>query len=358
MTLTNDDELFRRSYTQLDVFSPTKSKPVCDAHGQLLTAKTRNGYSLTRLLKEIQNKYGVLIKDVGTNLVIPKRRSTESEQYPFFFYVDNIKNALKDTSENLHFHLCAYIGKGWTILRETKFEVSPLALLSYKYEYAAENAPFTKYHIGLKLNIPELSATEYASKEAVLDYLTKLDSLKLKCTISNVPYDSQWSDGQYRQEFVSLAEFVQIDVPIVDDLGEEFTNFNGAAQINYNELPELFTEHTYILDNKDNTAPLTTKDQIYCLLYADKRNLVRVLRWLPTTKADMNEQPLLPLYELGTVSAEQSEILYEAMTTTKNTLLFGSIIADSIAVICNMDGYYKSELSNIVLPTDLFNLAK
>lgn len=357
MIQNNDEELFRRSCVQLDLLSPTKSKSVCDAHGQLQTAKTRDGYGLGRLLKEIQNEYKVLIQKVGTSMCLPKRRSDEYEEFPFFFYVDNIKNALKDIGENLHFHLCAYIGKGWTILRETKFEVSPLALFPYRYEYSSENQALAKYHIGLKIIIPEINPNAYASKEATLDYLTKVDSLKLKCKFTNVPYDSQWSDGQYRQEFACLAEFERFDANIVDDYGQLFRSFNESAKFCNDELPEEFLGKTYKMEEREQYAALTTDESVYCILYADKRNSVRVLRWLPTTMEDMQRKPILPLHELGMVAATQSEKLSTLMTSTQNVLLFAKATKDDINIICNMGGYYKSELANFVLPFDLFNLA-
>lgn len=358
MALTKDDELFINSCTALDTFSPTKSKSVCDAHGQLQTAKTQRGYGLDRLLKATQKMFGVLIKDDGIEMSVPKRRSNEVEHFPFFFYVDNIKNAMRDSKENLHFYLCAYIEKGWTVLRQTKFEVSPLAVFPYHYEYTPENEPTMKFHIGLKLIVPEYSTTEYASKEVAIDYLTKVDSLKLKCKFNNVPFDSQWSDGQYRQETVCLAEFEQINVPIVDDYGFLFDNFLDGTQISSEVLPENWTENTYSIDNATITTPLVTKDPLYCILYTGKRNTVMALRWLPTTKADLHDKPLLSLHTMGTINPEQNEALYNSMSFSNNKILFAKAQDGEINIICNMDGYYNSELRDFVLPVDLFNLAK
>lgn len=358
MALTKDDELFINSCTTLDTFSPTKSKSVCDAHGQLQTAKTQRGYGLSRVIKSALKMFGVLVKEDGIEMSVPKRRSNEVEQFPIFFYVDNIKNAMKDSTENLHFYLCAYIEKGWTILRQTKFEVSPLALFPYRYEYTPENEPTQKYHIGLKLIVPEYSTTEYASKEVAIDFLTKVDSLKLKCKFCNIPYDSQWSDGQYRQETVCLAEFEQINVPVIDDYGLIFDNFLEDTQISSEPLSEEWTENTYNIDSATINTPLETKEPIYCVLYTGKRNTVMVLRWLPTTMADIHDKPILPLHTIGIINPEQNEALYNAMASSKNNILFAKAQDGVVNVICNMDGYYESELRDFVLPTDLFNLAK
>jgi hypothetical protein len=354
MTQNNDEELFRRSCVQLDLLSPTKSKSVCDAHGQVQTAKTRDGYGLGRMLKEIENEYKKLIREVGIGMNVPKRRGTEYDTYPFFFYVDNIQNALKETTENLHFHVCAYIGKGWTVLRETKFEVSPLVLFPYRYEYSSENQPLTQYHIGLKLSIPEIDPSSFVSKEVTINYLSNVDSLKLKCKFENVPYDSQWSDGQYRQEFVCLAEFEQLDVEIVDDFGPTFRSFTNNAHFSIEALPEQLVGKRCTLDERNVYAPLTTDDEVYCVLYADKRSSVRVLRWLPTTMDDMETKPILPLHELGIIHGEE---LSAEMTTSGNYFLFGKMKDDEVEIICNMDGFYESELGGFVLPVDLFNFA-
>lgn len=358
MALTKEEELFITSCTTLDTFSPAKSKSVCDAHGQIQTAKTVNGYGLGRLLKTTQNTFGVLIKEDTIDMCVPKKRSNEVENFPFFFYVDNIGKAMKDSSESLHFYLCACLEKGWTILRQTRFDVSPLALLPYHYEYAPENEPTTKYHIGLKLTIPEFSTTEYASKEAAIDFLTKVDSLKLKCKFTNVPYDSQWSDGQYRQETVCLAEFEQINVPIIDDYGFIFDSFLDDSKISIDELPEGMTENTYSLDEATISTPLITEKPVYCVLYTGKRNTVMVLRWVPTTHSEIHEKPILKLYTIGSIKPEQNEALFSEMTNTGNNILFAKIQDKNINIICNMSGYYESELRDFVLPIDLFNLAK
>ena len=358
MAQSNDEELFRRSCAQRDLLTPLKSKSVCDAHGQIQTAKTRDGYGMERLLKDIENEYKILIQDAGINMVVPMKRGAEIENYPYFFYVDNIKETLSDSSESLHFHLCAFIEGGWTVLRETKFDVSPLALLPYQYEYSSENQPLTKYHIGLKLIIPEINPTAYASKEVVIDYLTRKDNLKLKCTFTNIPYDSKWADGQYRQEFACLAEFEEIDVDIKDDFGQLFRSFNDTAHLGCDKLPDDICGMTLKMQDRDQYAPLTTEKDIYCLLYAEKKNLVRVLRWLPTKADDMKDKPILPLHELGVIDCTENESFASFMTSTQNTLLFGKVSGNDITVICNMDGYYNSELSQFILPIDLFNLAK
>ena len=358
MALTREEEQFIMACTTLDTFSPIKSKSVCDAHGQIQTAKTISGYGLGRLLKNTLNNFGVLIKQDAIDMSVPKKRSNEVEHYPFFFYVDNISNAMKDSAESLHFYLCAYLEKGWTVLRQTRFDVSPLALLPYHYEYTPENEPTMKFHIGLKLTIPEFSTTEYASKEATIDYLTKVDSLKLKCKFSNAPYDSQWSDGQYRQETVCLAEFEQINVPIIDDYGFVFDSFLSETQISSEELPEGLTDTTYSIDKESIIAPLTSDKPLYCVLYTGKRNTVMVLRWIPTEHSEIHDKPLLPLYTLGSIVPEQNEALFATMTESKNNILFAKMHNGEINIICNMNGYYDSELRNFALPTDLFNLAK
>ncbi|MBO4664653.1 MAG: hypothetical protein J5663_09620 [Bacteroidaceae bacterium] len=358
MALTKDEEQFISACTTLDTFSPIKSKSVCDAHGQIQTAKTISGYGLGRLLKTTLNTFGVLIKEDTIDMCVPKKRSNEVEHYPFFFYVDNIKNAMKDSAESLHFYLCVCLEKGWTVLRQTRFDVSPLALLPYHYEYTPENEPTQKYHIGLKLTIPEFSTTEYASKEATIDYLTKVVSLKLKCKFSNAPYDSQWSDGQYRQETVCLAEFEQINVPIIDDYGFIFDSFASDAKISSEELPEGLTDTTYSLDQETIVAPLTTDKPLYCVLYTGKRNTVMVLRWLPTQHSEIHDKPILQLKTLGSITPEQNETLYSTMAESGNNILFAKMERGTINIICNMSGYYDSELRNFVLPVDLFNLAK
>lgn len=358
MAQTKDEEQFITACTTLDVFSPIKSKSVCDAHGQIQTAKTISGYGLGRLLKNTLNAFGVLIKEDTIDMCVPKKRSNEVEHYPFFFYVDNIKNAMKDSSESLHFYLCACLEEGWTVLRQTRFDVSPLALLPYHYEYTPENEPMLKYHIGLKLMIPEFSTTEYASKEATIDYLTKVDSLKLKCKFSNVPYDSQWSDGQYRQETVCLAEFEQISVPIIDDYGFVFDCFLDGTKITSEELPEELTGTTYNVCQETLVTPLATDKPLYCVLYTGKRNTVMVLRWVPTQHSEIHEKPILKLYTLGSITPEQNEALYATMMETGNNILFAKMQNGAINIIGNMGGYYDSELRNFVLPEDLFNLAK
>lgn len=358
MALTKEEEQFITSCTTLDTFSPVNTKSVCDAHGQLQTAKTINGYGLGRLLKTTLNTFGILIKEDTIDMCVPKRRSNEIEHYPFFFYVDNINNALKDASESLHFYLCANFDKGWTVLRQTRFDVSPLVLFPYHYDYTPENEPTSKYHIGLKLIIPEFSTTEYASKEATINYLTTVDSLKLKCKFTNIPYDSQWSDGQYRQETVCLAEFEQINVPIIDDYGFLFDSFLDGTKISSEELPEEMTEKTYSIDDSTISTPLITDNNVYCVLYTGKRNTVMALRWLPTTHSEIHEKPILKLHTIGVIKPEQNEELYATMTNTGNNILFAKMQNKEINILCNMSGYYNSELRDFVLPTDLFNLAK
>lgn len=151
----------------------------------------------------------------------------------------------------------------------------------------------------------------------------------------------------------------------IDDIGLPVFSFPDIECLKVINIPEKFIEKSYKLTGKQYYAPYTTKDEVYCVLYAQldnehDPNAIKVMRWLPVSKGKEIDQAigLAPdggdiFFEMGYISREENSELHAFMVDGCSRVLFGKCSEDIITILGGVKMFQENDLK---YPKCLYNI--
>ncbi len=141
-----------------------------------------------------------------------------------------------------------------------------------------------------------------------------------------------------------------------DDLGKLKYLFPEISELRLVDIPEKFSTANFTLVGKQYYAPFTTKEDAYCVLYAEinneyDSNAIKVLRWLPNKKGIECDQRMGfekdggdVFFELGYISRQENSELHEFMVSNGAQLLFGTMKENEISILGSVKIFQTNDL--------------
>lgn len=141
-----------------------------------------------------------------------------------------------------------------------------------------------------------------------------------------------------------------------DDLGKLKYSFPEITELRLVDIPEKFSSVKFTLVGKQFYAPFTTKEDAYCVLYAEVNNeydsnAIKVLRWIPNKKGGECDQLMGfekeggdVFFELGHISRQENSELHEFMISHGARLLFGTMKENEISLLGSVKIFQTNDL--------------